>query len=44
MAGYSQFVLASNPQIKKGLDWIFHAPMISRFKERFEDDKRVSIV
>ena len=39
-----QLVLASNPQIKRAVGLDFSSPMISRFKERFEDDKRISVV
>lgn len=37
-------VLKSNPQIKDGVGLDFSSPMASRFKQRFHDDKRISIV
>jgi len=37
-------ILTGNPQIKQAVGLDFSSPMITRFKQHFEDDKRVSIV
>ena len=37
-------VLESHPKIKNGVGLDFSSPMVTRFEERFQDDKRVSII